>query len=268
MITFPNAKINIGLDVTTKRSDGYHEIESCFYPVQWCDILEIIPAEDDRFTCSGLPVNGNNEDNLVWKAYQFLKNEYHLPQVHIHLHKVIPLGAGIGGGSSDAAFTLKILNSLFNLELTDDTLLEYAGKIGSDCPFFINNSPALVSGTGTDLIPLSVSLIGKKIILINPQIHISTAEAYAAITPQPSELNYHDVLAKPVNIWQRFLKNDFEVYAFEKYPEIGKILSQLYAKGAAYASMTGSGSTVYGIFENDLPIIEYSQNYLTWSGNL
>ena len=269
MITFPNAKINLGLNVTAKRPDGYHDIESCFYPVQWCDILEIIPSENAALVCSGLPLNEKTkEENLVWKAYQILKNEYDLPNVHIHLHKVIPAGAGIGGGSSDAAFTLKILNSIFSLGLTYEALLGYAAIIGSDCSFFIKNTAAIATGRGTDLVPVSVSLSEKKIILINPQIHISTAEAYSRITPQPGQVNYHNVFTKPVGEWRKFLKNDFEALAFAKSPEIEKIVSQLYSSGAAYASMTGSGSTVFGIFEDELPILEFAKTYLVWSGKL
>lgn len=268
MIRFPNAKINIGLSVIGKRADGFHDIESCFYPVDWRDILEISPSRNEKLVCSGLAINGNKEDNLVWQAYQLLKREQNIPGVHIHLHKVIPMGAGIGGGSSDAAFTLKILNSLFELNLTDDALQDYAGEIGSDCPFFIKNTAALATGRGTDLTPIPVSIKGTNIILINPKIHISTAEAYNGITPGPSEVNYPEVLSKPIYEWRHYLKNDFEAYVFKKHTEIEKIVNGLYQAGAAYASMTGSGSTLYGIFDEELPNLEFLKNYVFWTGNL
>lgn len=249
MLSFPNAKINLGLNVVSKRPDNYHNIESCFYPIPWCDILEIIPDRKLTFTSSGLNIPGHPADNLCLKAYHLLKESHHIPAVHIHLHKVIPMGAGLGGGSSDAAFTLKLLNELFHLALSPTELEKLATRLGSDCAFFIRNQPMIVTGTGTDLKPTGFSLSGKFIALSYPDIHISTAEAYSQITPHSPSHSIEELLALPANEWPGKLKNDFEIAVCAQHPRISQLKAELYQQGAVYAAMTGSGSTVYGLFD-------------------
>lgn len=258
MIAFPNAKINLGLNIISKRTDGYHNIESVFYPIKWCDILEIIPAEDFSFDTTGLPIPGNEEGNLVIKAYKLLKNEGYLKNQHasFHLHKILPMGAGIGGGSADGAEALKLLNTVFDLNLSIPQLQFYASKLGSDCSFFIANKPAFCFGTGNEFEEISLDLRNKTIVLINPQIHVSTLEAYSGIIPQIPEVSIKEVIKMPIENWKGLLKNDFEENIINNHPKIGKVKEQLYRLGASYASMTGSGSTVYGIFDNNVEDLE------------
>lgn len=254
MIVYPNAKINLGLNVLRKRNDGYHDIDSVFYPVQWKDILEIIPAEEQSqvtASYSGLPIPGDQNDNLCLKAYQLLAKDYALPGIKMHLHKIIPMGAGLGGGSADGAYMLRILNTFFSLEIGDDKLENYAAQLGSDCPFFIKNQAAHVTGRGEKMVPIALDLSNYFILLINPGLHIGTREAYAGISPSelfPSPL---EIVNRPIETWKSNLKNDFETSAFALFPEIRNIKESLYGQGALYASMTGSGSTVFGIFSMD-----------------
>lgn len=269
MVSFPNAKINLGLNIIEKRADGYHNIESVFYPVAWCDALEVIKSDTFSFTSSGLEIPGNQENNLIVKAYKLLENEGFLKgnQVNIHLHKVLPMGAGIGGGSADGAFALKMLNELFELNLTNSQLENFAELLGSDCPFFIENKPKFCFGKGTEFEEIDFSLKGKKVVLINPQTHISTVEAYAGVKPQKPEISIKDILSKPITVWKGFLKNDFEEKIIENHPKIGEIKNQLYGFGAIYASMTGSGSTVFGIFDESIDLSEmYFEDCVCWSG--
>jgi 4-diphosphocytidyl-2-C-methyl-D-erythritol kinase len=249
MITFPNAKINLGLHVLNKRPDGYHEMESCIYPVGLCDVLEIIESNTFQFQSSGLAISGKEENNLVIKAYRLLADEYKLPTVQIHLHKVIPMGAGLGGGSSDAAYALNMLNELFQLHITTEKLEAYASQLGSDCPFFIQNKPVIVSGTGTTIRPASVDLSSYRIELVHPDVHVSTAEAYSMITPKLPKISIDSALSHPVSDWNNVLVNDFEVPMLQRFPEIAKAKKAMYDKGAIYAAMTGSGSSVFGMFE-------------------
>lgn len=249
MLTFPNAKINLGLNILGKRQDGYHDIETCLYPIPLYDALEIIPASKFEFHCTGLKVNGTASDNLSVKAYNLLNDEFDIPQVKIHLHKVIPMGGGLGGGSSDGAFTLKTLNDLFDLRIPVNQLKGLAGSLGSDCPFFIENVPVIASGRGTDTKPIQVNLRGKYLVLFFPDIHISTQEAYALTTPNHSAKSVRDILSQEVSTWKDQLKNDFEGPIFEKHSKLSDIKKQLYNKGAIYAAMTGSGSTMFGIFD-------------------
>lgn len=251
MLAFPNAKINIGLNVTRKRSDGFHDILSCFYPVPWCDALEIIEGSEFKFIPSGNEIPGNAEDNICVKAYELLREEYQLPPVHIHLHKVIPTGAGLGGGSSDGAFTLKLLNDKFELGLSQTQLESFAKKLGSDCPFFISNTPVIASGTGTDFEPIELPLSGFHLVLVNPGIHISTKEAYSKVTYSTPPTGLKSILSGKVSTWKDVLINDFERALFPDYPEISQLKEKLYQMGALYASMTGSGSTVFGIFDGE-----------------
>ncbi|TDH28926.1 4-(cytidine 5'-diphospho)-2-C-methyl-D-erythritol kinase [Segetibacter sp. 3557_3] len=250
MVSFPNCKINLGLHVVAKRADGYHDLESVFYPVALNDILEVIPASEMHFVTSGLPISGSVDSNLCIKAWQLLKRDYpSLPYVSVYLHKVIPMGAGLGGGSSDGAFMLQLLSNNFGLALSTDQLLSYALELGSDCPFFILNTPAMATGRGEHLSPCQIDLSQFTILIVFPGIHVSTASAFSSIRPARSHKSIIDILEQPIATWRDELKNDFEPYVFSRHPEIALIKTTLYDQGALYASMSGSGSAVYGIFE-------------------
>ena len=263
MVVFPNAKINLGLWIVERRPDGYHNLESCFYPVPWKDALEFIESDNTSFSTSGLPIPGTVENNLVLKAYDLLKGEHKLPELHIHLHKQIPMGAGLGGGSSDAAFFLKAISNYFDLNLSTEKLVEMAGKLGADCPFFIENSTRLVKGTGDVFEPIQLSLEGLWLTLIYPDVHISTGEAFASITPGYKEKDLREILSQPVDEWKGHLTNDFEDYAFQVKPLLRDIKEELYKRGGSYASMSGSGSTLYALSNSristeDLPYLSFS----------
>lgn len=266
MIVFPNAKINLGLNIVSKREDGYHNIVSCFYPIPFADILEVIPSKTYKFTSSGIVIPGDG--NLCTKAYNLLKADFNIPPVSIHLHKIIPIGAGLGGGSSDASFTLKCLNDLFDLGLDSAQLETYATQIGSDCPFFITNRPVVASETGTTFSSTTLNLTGKYFVLLNPGIHVSTAEAYGGVVPKQPNLAVSEILEKPIDQWQGTLQNDFELTVAKKYPEINRIKQSLYELGAAYASMSGSGSSVYGIFDEEIKIPANLKEFVCWQGFL
>lgn len=252
MIVFPNAKINIGLNVVEKRTDGFHNIESIFYPVyELTDVLEIIRQDIDalEFSSSGIDIpKKKGEFNLCEKAYQLIKNDFDITGVKIHLHKVIPIGAGLGGGSADAAFTLKVLNDLFELNLTDEQLIEYAQKLGSDCAFFIKNQPVYAFNKGDEFDELELDLSNYDIKIEYPDIHISTAEAYSGIVPKLSNQNFKELIAEPIENWKMNIKNDFEQSVFPNHSNIEKLKAKMYEDGAKFASMTGSGSAVFGIF--------------------
>jgi 4-diphosphocytidyl-2-C-methyl-D-erythritol kinase len=268
MIVFPNAKINIGLNITEKRPDGFHNIESCFYPVGWSDALEILPSEKFSFKSSGLPIPGDNDQNLCAKAYQLIAADYSIEGVDMHLLKSVPIGAGLGGGSADAAFAIKALDQLFDLEIPIEKQMDYARKLGSDCAFFIPNEPAYCFHKGDEFEQVDLKLTGRWIVLVNPGIHISTAEAYAGIVPQRSEHILRMVLQQPLSTWRDLIKNDFEATLFPKYPLLPLIKAQLYEKGALYASMSGSGSTVYGIFDEEIDLSAEFSGYMLWQGLL
>ncbi len=253
MVVFPNAKINLGLNILRRRPDGYHDISTIMLPINWCDILEIVPAKGNATTLhtSGRNVDCPQEKNLVYKAYKALDAITPIPPVDIYLRKIIPDGAGLGGGSSDAAFTLKALNKIFELGYTDSQLAETAASLGADCPFFISNTPTLATGTGTTLSPIKVpDMSAWHIVVIKPEIHISTAEAYSNVNPCESAPNIESLIMSPVELWRDTLKNDFEQSVTDSHPEIEEIKQSLYNQGALYASMSGSGSAVYGIFRN------------------
>lgn len=250
MITFPNAKINIGLNVVEKRPDGYHNLETIFYPVKLSDALEIVKASKTEFSASGIPIGGDYENNLVMKAYRLLQADFDLSPVKIHLHKIIPFGAGLGGGSADAAFTLKLLNQLFSLGLDRATLESYATKLGADCPFFIQNKPAFAHGIGDKLEELKIDLSDYEIAIVKPGFSVSTPEAYKNIQPKKSGFDLRTIASLPVENWKQLIQNDFEVSVFPLYPEIAEIKQKLYEAGAVYASMSGSGSAVFGIFRH------------------
>lgn len=271
MLVFPNCKINLGLRIGNKRPDGYHNLETVFFPLPFTDVLEIIPAlkQDTEilYTGTGLVVDGTPADNLCIRAYHLLKQDFpQIPAVRMHLHKAIPLGAGLGGGSADAAFTLNLLNSKFRLGLNEDQLIRYALQLGSDCPFFLLNKPSFATGRGEVLEPVAVDLSACKIVLINPGIHINTGWAFAKLsggaTPSPNLRSLKDIVAQPLLTWKHELINDFEKPVFEAHPGIGRIKEDLYNAGALYAAMSGSGSTVFGIFEkNSTPSLPENQNY-------
>ncbi|NDP19871.1 MAG: 4-(cytidine 5'-diphospho)-2-C-methyl-D-erythritol kinase [Paludibacter sp.] len=255
MIVFPNAKINLGLNVVEKRPDGYHNIETIFYPIGLTDVLEVEVSEscsDYSFSSSGIVLEGDPENNLIIKAYHLLRSGYQFPAVDITLIKQIPFGAGLGGGSSDAAFMLKTLNELFKLKITPSRLEKLAVKLGADCPVFIKNRPVFATGIGNVFTPIQLSLKGKFLLLVKPDIHVSTPEAYSLVVPQKPEFSLSELITNPISEWKTAIKNDFEKSVFAKYPAIEKIKNDLYEMGAMYASMSGSGSSVYGIF-NEMP---------------
>ncbi len=278
MIVFPNCKINLGLHILRKRPDGYHDLETVFYPLPLKDILEIIPLDPHArsstlpFSSSGLPVGGQQQSNLCVKAYRLLKKEFpRLPHIRMHLHKVIPSGAGLGGGSADAAFTLQVLNRMFDLKITTEKLLAYAMELGSDCPFFILNKPCYAKGRGEILEPIRLDLSAWTIVIVNPGIHIDTGQAFSRIQPGDSELSLQEIITLPVEEWKLRLQNDFEKLIFPHYPGIVDIKDHLYSRGAVYASMSGSGSTVFGIFHpGETPALDFPQHYFvrTLSGAL
>ncbi|MBI1288378.1 MAG: 4-(cytidine 5'-diphospho)-2-C-methyl-D-erythritol kinase [Flavobacteriales bacterium] len=265
MIGYPNAKINLGLNVVRKRSDGFHDIESVFYPIPWYDILEIVPESKGSgrvtFTSSGIDIPSDGKPNLCERVYQLMHDEFDLFSVKMHLHKIVPIGAGLGGGSADAAFAAAMLNDMFDLGLSEERLEAIVSQVGSDCPFFIRNKPAYVTGRGEVLEPFDLDLSGYWIILVNPNIHIGTKEAYAGITPSEPEFSLKELLSKDVSEWKNGVKNDFEASIFPNHPAIEKLKEQLYALGADYASMTGSGSTVFGLFEKQPSDVKFSYGY-------
>jgi 4-diphosphocytidyl-2-C-methyl-D-erythritol kinase len=262
MIVFPNAKINLGLFITEKRTDGFHNLESLFLPIPLCDILEVTPAtEDTSLVCTGESSDIPTEKNIVYKAWKLLQEAHGIGNVHIHLHKIIPSGAGMGGGSSDGSFMLKALNELFNLNLNSIQLEEYAAQLGSDCPFFIKNSAALVTGRGEVVQSIDFSLKGKYVSIVNPGIHIATAQAFQGIQPKQSHFNWTEFIQNK-NFSEGKLKNDFEQSVFKIYPEIAEIKNRIIEEGAIYSSMSGTGSTVYGIF-NEEPQIEWRKDYFS-----
>lgn len=270
LIVFPNCKINLGLSILRKREDGFHDLETVFYPVMFREGLEIIHetdagGSDCRFTSTGIDLDIPPDDNICIRAYRLLKKDIPaLPAARIHLHKRIPSGAGLGGGSSDGAATLLLLNKKFNLSLNDEQLMNYALQLGSDCPFFIRNQPSLARGRGEILTSITLDLSQYKLLLINPRIHISTAWAFSRIQPFVERESLEEIIRLPVPEWRHKLSNDFEPTVFQAYPEIGQIKSELYEAGALYASMSGTGSTVYGIFEKNKTVATgFPSHYFT-----
>jgi 4-diphosphocytidyl-2-C-methyl-D-erythritol kinase len=253
MITFPNAKINLGLNIVEKRPDGYHNLETVFYPVPVEDALEVNILNEStqkfRLHQAGLEIAGEAENNLVVKAYKLLDERFNLPPVDIHLFKHIPSGAGLGGGSSDAAYMLKLLNEKFNLKLSDENLEEYAARLGADCAFFIRNTPTYAEGIGNIFSPISLSLKGYQIVLVKPDIFVSTRDAFAQIKPHRQEIPLKEVIKQPIEEWKERMVNDFEESVFPQFPAIKEIKEKLYEAGAIYAAMTGSGSSVFGLFK-------------------
>lgn len=256
MITYPIAKINIGLLVTEKRPDGFHNLETIFYPIRMQDVLEVVEADEFSFSISGIALDGDPADNLVVKAYQLIKNDFDIPAVKVHLHKNIPSGAGLGGGSSDATYMLLTLNELFNLSIPDEKLMEYALELGSDCPFFIGGKPVFATGRGEKMEEVPVELKDYFLILVKPPVHVSTALAYQNVTPQRPRLSLKGLIGFSVNKWKGNILNHFERYVFSTHPEVEQIKKTLYDQGASFALMSGSGSAVYGLFRSEKRGIE------------
>lgn len=266
MVVFPNAKINLGLRILAKRTDGYHDLETVFYPLPFHDALEIIrqPAGSGlSFTSGGLSIAGEINDNLCVKAYNLLKKDFPtIPPVQMHLHKAIPSGAGLGGGSADASFVLKLLNEMATLGLSTDQLLQYSLQLGSDCPFFIINKPCFATGRGERLEIMNINLSDYRFVIVNPGIHIPTGPAFSWLQPAAPAISLKEIITSPVDTWKDKLVNDFEAPVFARYPEIKAIRENLYSNGAVYASMSGSGSTVYGIFPGKAELdISFPENY-------
>ena len=260
MLVFPNAKINLGLNITEKRPDGYHNLETIFYPVPVEDALEIniLNEGNEKFRLhqAGMEIAGEAENNLVVKAYKLLDARFNLPPIDIHLFKHIPSGAGLGGGSADAAFMLKLLNEKFNLGLATEELEDYAARLGADCAFFVRNQPTYAEGIGNIFSPITFSLKGYQIWLVKPDIFVSTKDAFARIRPHRPDRSLKDIVQLPVEEWKGIMVNDFEESVFPQFPAIGEIKEEMYRQGAIYASMSGSGSSVYGIFKEDASLAE------------
>lgn len=260
MITYPNAKINLGLNITEKRPDGYHNLETIFYPIPLQDALEVTKqSSQDEYTLkiSGMQIEGNSDDNLVIKAYRLLKKDFpEMTPIDIHMYKHIPTGAGLGGGSSDGAFMLKLLNEKFHLQLSTLQLEEYAVQLGADCAFFIQNKPVFATGIGNIFHPIDLSLKGYYLILVKPDIFVSTKDAFSQIHPQHPKMSLTEVIKYPIEEWRHLMGNDFENSVFSKFPEIAAIKDKLYDLGAIYASMSGSGASVYGIFKEPIEFVD------------
>ncbi|MDO3626151.1 4-(cytidine 5'-diphospho)-2-C-methyl-D-erythritol kinase [Mucilaginibacter sp. BT774] len=248
MIVFPSAKINIGINITGRRSDGYHNIETVFYPLPIYDALEALPGDELTFHSSGLEIPGRIEDNLCIKGYHLISKDYDLPPVNIHLLKHIPIGAGLGGGSANAAFFIKLINNLFDLKLTVEQMLNYARQLGADCAFFIENKPVFAFDKGDRFEDIQLDLSSYHIVLVMPPAHVSTAEAYRGVRPVQVKQSLKELIKLPVEEWKQYIKNDFEDSVFKNHPVIRGVKAALYESGAIYASMSGSGASVFSIF--------------------
>ena len=274
MLPFPNGKINMGLNITEKRPDGYHNLETVFYPIPHEDALEInLLHEGSRKYClhqAGIEIAGDAENNLVVKAYKLLDELFDLPPVDIHLFKHIPLGAGLGGGSAAAAFMLKLLNEKFNLSLSIESMEDYASRLGADCAFFIRNAPTYAEGIGNVISPISLSLKGYQLRLVKPDIFVATRDAFSEIKPHRPERPLKETIQLPVEEWRNCMVNDFEESVFPQFPAIREIKEEMYRQGAVYAAMSGAGSSVYGIFKPyaSLPDIDFGKEAFVYKGKL
>lgn len=271
MLCFPNAKINIGLNVVEKRPDGYHNLETVFYPIPLCDALEAVVSNDDSqpyfWDNSGIMVDAPAEENICIQALNLLAKDHKLPSLNIHLLKKIPFGAGLGGGSADGAFMLKLINDMCELNLSNSTLKDLASRLGADCPFFIENKACFATGIGDQFESLDLNLVGYHIALIKPPIHVSTPVAYAGIEPTIPNRNLKNDILLPIEQWKEVIKNDFEKRVFTKYPSIKTIKEELYSLGASYAAMSGSGSTVFGLFK-EAPTLKFNDDHFVWTKEL
>ncbi len=271
MLTFPNAKINLGLHIIEKRTDGFHNIETVFYPIRLKDALEFVENKTDEKTIlqlSGIEVDSEINNNLILKAYRLLAVDFPLPPLSVYLRKNIPLGAGLGGGSADAAFMLMMINQNFKLNLSENELCAYAARLGSDCTFFIENKPAFASGRGEILEEVNISLKGYHLVLVKPNVHVSTADAYLGCKPQIPAFSLKEIIRQPIEMWHKNMKNDFEETVFRTHPIIGEIKTELYRCGALYAAMSGSGASVFGIFQNKTALKKQFENCFVWEEEL
>jgi 4-diphosphocytidyl-2-C-methyl-D-erythritol kinase len=259
MIVFPNAKINIGLNVVKKREDGYHNLETVFYPVKIFDALEIVVSDSLKFTSSGIYIPGDAADNLCLKAYHLIQKEHDLPPVNIHLHKNIPIGAGLGGGSADAGFFIKLLNDICAIKLSTADMQNYARQLGADCAFFIDNKPVFAFEKGDQFEAIELDLSAYCLVLVMPPVHVSTGEAYGGVLPQAPNYDLKSALTLPLKDLKERVKNDFERSVFVHHPEILSIKEALYQQGAIYAAMSGSGAAVFGIFNKKPNLQELEQ---------
>jgi 4-diphosphocytidyl-2-C-methyl-D-erythritol kinase len=257
MIIFPQAKINLGLHVLHKRSDSYHELETCMVSIPLYDILEILPSDNFEFHQSGIEVGGEMQSNLCVKAFELIKSNYSISPVYMHLRKQIPMGAGLGGGSSDAAHVINGLNDLFGLNIPQARREELAASLGSDCPFFVEGTPKIAQGRGEVLAPISLDLKGYHLLLIYPNIHVSTSEAYSNVSFYSGDLSIREILAQPIDEWKFNLQNTFEKHIFEIHPRLKSLRDEMYEAGAIYSAMSGSGSTIFGIFK-EKPNFEFN----------
>lgn len=277
MICFPNAKINLGLSITEKRSDGFHNIETVFYPIGWNEALEVVVLDSARtdkssskefnLHLSGIPISGNTEDNLLYKAYQIIKKTKTLPHIDVYLHKTLPMGAGLGGGSADAAFFINLLNEQFALQLSETERIDIAKQLGSDCAFFIKNKPVFAVEKGDVFKDIHLDLNQYYIAIIYPNVHSNTKEAYSLVKPHQPKKTILEIIQQPIASWKHELLNDFEGSIFDKYPIVEKTKNDLYDLGALYASMSGSGSAVFGIFEK-LPDLKHLRQFSHWVGKM
>lgn len=270
MIVFPNAKINLGLYIVEKRADGFHNIETVFYPAGWCDVLEVVENRGSLkafdLHLSGLPVSGSTEDNILYKAYQLINKVHVLPNISVYLHKVIPMGAGLGGGSADAAFFISMLNGQFNLGFSEEQQTGFAKQLGSDCAFFIRNRPVYATQKGDVFEDIEIKLQGYHLAIVYPNVNSNTREAYSLVKPHRAE-PLRPLLSTGINQWKTLLKNDFEPSIFSKYPVVQQVKEQLYGLGASYACMSGSGSAVFGIF-TEVPVLGELERFPHWIGPL
>jgi len=267
VLTYSNAKINIGLNIVEKRDDGFHNIETLFFPISIRDAIEIADSRENSpytFSASGIPINIEAKDNIIVKAYELIRAKYNFPAQDIHLHKNIPFGAGLGGGSANAAYMIKLLNQKFNLNMSDEEMENEVKKLGSDCAFFIKNKPAFAIGKGDQLNSIDLDLSGYYILLIKPDIHISTPEAYANINPHKPKVSLKELIKQPIESWKTTIENDFENSIFPKHPLLAEIKEELYEEGAIYAAMSGSGSSMFGIFKSTPKVLPQWRKHFCW----
>ena len=254
MISYPNAKINLGLNIIERRPDGYHNLNTVFYPINLCDQLQILPQQNKDFNLStkgNFPLDCSPEENLIVRTLRLIQQLTNCNGANITLHKQVPFGAGLGSGSSDASHAAIMFNDIYQLGLTKEQLTQIVSRIGADCPFFIYNTPCFAEGIGDQLTPITIpQLSGYTLLLVKPDIHVSTKDAYHNIIPRKPHSNIKDIVQLPVTEWSNLLVNDFESTVFSVYPQIGKIKDKLYSLGATYASMSGSGAAVFGIFSD------------------
>ncbi|SOD14661.1 4-(cytidine 5'-diphospho)-2-C-methyl-D-erythritol kinase [Pedobacter xixiisoli] len=264
MLTFANAKINLGLFLTEKRADGYHNLQTVFYPIKINDVVELVDAEETSMLIKGVDIPGDAADNICFKAFQILQKEFNLPNQQIVLLKNIPVGAGLGGGSSDAAFLIKLVNQKFELGLNDDQMEAYARPLGADCAFFIKNKPTYAFAKGDEFEELTIDLSDYYLVLVKPPVHVSTAQAYSKVNVKQPSSSLKDLIHLPLQDWQAQIYNDFEPSVFEKYPQIDEIKTKLYQAAAKFALMSGSGSSVFAIFEKEVKLPELENDNLVF----